>query len=325
MVDLEFLQDSEDVSQVVDDELWFVTCIANPLGSRARTELFKKFKQHVLFDLRARLLVVECVFDEGKDHEFAGSHDESSPSYVHLAVRSRSIMFNKENLLNIGIRALPVSATLVCWCDADITFANKNAVKLISSELRRRKVVQCFEHCLDRGRCGDVSKIDSSFMFCHAHGLTKTSRSDATRWHSGYVWAARKSFLCSIDLLFEQAILGAADRLMAHAFVGDTSEFELSAESRGDIRAFLEWSRALARVGFDPLSDCGYVPVVIDHGFHGDKKDRQYSTRGQILVENRFDPARDLSRNADGVFEWARAGTKLESDLVAYFRNRREE
>ena len=322
MVELDIDADAEEACTQQTDELWFVCCIANPSSYASRFSLYEKFKRHVMDDLKARLCVVECVYGSEQTWSLQDDAAAAAERFMHVPVRAASVMWHKENLLNIGIRALPSSATQVCWCDADIEFLDHTrATQAIRAELRRNDVVQCFSSCLDMGPEGAVLKIDHSFAFSRAHGLAKTAKSDFTCWHSGYVWAANRRFIERIGYLFDKGIVGSGDRFMAQAFTDDIESYR--AQDRGDVVAFVEWCDAFASRDVA----CAYVPLVIRHGFHGFKKDRQYGTRGKILTDAAFNPVADLVTNADGVFEWSdsRKGSKLEADMVQYFVRRKED
>ena len=238
--------------------------------------------------------------------------------------------WHKENLLNVGIRAIREAdpgCRYICWADADIEFiAGRSAVREIVAALESHPVVQAFSSALDLGPRGEVLKVDQSFAFSAAHGFPKRHRLDQTTWHSGYVWAARVDFLDAIGGLFDLAILGAGDHLMARAFSGDP-DLTTGADARGDIAALLPWAKRAAKA-LEGTEGLGYAPCVIRHGFHGFKKDRGYTTRGAILERHRFDPSSDLVENADGLHEFVEGVPRvaaLVADILSYFRGRKED
>jgi hypothetical protein len=69
----------------------------------------------------------------------------------------------------------------------------------------------------------------------------------------------------------------------------------------------------------------GYVPGLITHFWHGPKANRRYLDRWQILNDNHFDPALDLKRDAQGLYQLSGRNKKLIADLMAYFRQRNED
>jgi len=290
-------------------DLWFVCCVANPMGYKSRIALYDRFVDHVLHDLRVNLCVVECAYG-GSAHVCDRTAGDAAPEFMHVPVRAESVLWHKENLLNIGMRALPIETKYVCWCDADITFENKSVATDIVAALKRHAVVQCFERCADLGPDGETMRVHRGYAYSSRLGLPQGD--SYSQWHSGYVWAARADFLAAVGYLFETAVIGSADRQMADVFHGHPTP-------NGTPQLAL-WSRLARRCG--PV---GYVSGTIRHGFHGHKKDRSYKTRGAILVDAGFDPDVDLRRNADGVFEWTDPDGKLARDVRAYFVSRNED
>ena len=51
----------------------------------------------------------------------------------------------------------------------------------------------------------------------------------------------------------------------------------------------------------------------------------EYLTRWRILNETQFDPALDLKRDAQGLYQLTGRNKKLMADLMAYFRQRNED
>ena len=325
------------------DGLWVVCCIANPVGYKSRYDLYRKFVRHVLDDLAGNLVVVKCAYGD-QEHALGLGGESLDPDadaaaaaegrLLHVSLRADSVLWHKENLLNAGIRELKrlrPDARLVVWADADVTFVKgRSALADVAHALARHKVVQCFSTCLDTGPKGEVLKLDHGYVFSAKHNLPLRSVKDHTTWHTGYVWAARLDFLDAVGGLFDRAILGSGDRLMADALCENLASYETTAATRGDHRAVLEWgrkARAALGPGADAIRAVGYVPVVISHGFHGFKKDRGYGTRGKVLADNTFDASADLVVNADGLYEWApgRAGSALVADVLAYFHSRNED
>jgi hypothetical protein len=74
----------------------------NPLRWKSRRRLFLEFIQHMV-DSGVRLPVVECAFGE-RPFEI---RPRRGVNLVH--VRSKSVVWNKECLINIGISRLPTT------------------------------------------------------------------------------------------------------------------------------------------------------------------------------------------------------------------------
>ena len=96
------------------DLLHVVTCIANPLRWKSRIACYHDFARHMA-ESGVHLTVVECAYGE-RPFELAAD------GVNHVAVRAKTLVWNKENLLNIGISRLPGDWRYVAWIDADIRF-----------------------------------------------------------------------------------------------------------------------------------------------------------------------------------------------------------
>src|SRR5205814_5659479 len=78
--------------------------------------------------------VIECAFD-GDPYVFA-------PSSKVVHVRSGSVLWQKERLLNVLIQRLPDRCTKVAWVDADILFTNREWAAQTSALLDEYPLVQ---------------------------------------------------------------------------------------------------------------------------------------------------------------------------------------
>ena len=95
--------------------LHVVTAVANPIRWKSRITLFKAFAQQML-NSGVNLTVVECAYGE-RPFELAGIAHIN-----HVPVRAKSLVWTKENLINIGFSRLPDDWSYAAWIDADITF-----------------------------------------------------------------------------------------------------------------------------------------------------------------------------------------------------------
>jgi hypothetical protein len=73
------------------------------------------------------------------------------------------------------------------------------------------------------------------------------------------------------------------------------------------------------------MRDVGYLPGTLIHYWHGPKAKRKYKERWKILVDNQFDPEKDLVRATNGMWELTHYNPHLRDDLRQYFRERDED
>src|SRR5215475_13160130 len=102
-------------------ELHIIATISNPLCFNSRYKLYKEFKDRFLSD-GANLYTIELAFE---NQDFAVTQ-EGCPH--HFQVRSRHLLWHKENLINVALKRLPPNWKYVAWVDADIAFARKDWV-----------------------------------------------------------------------------------------------------------------------------------------------------------------------------------------------------
>ena len=347
------------------EAFWFVTVISNPMMYRSRSKLYKDFKSHVLNELKANLLTVELGLGERDPHVVDidhGTGEFPSPSStsvavekvgdreIHVLVRGETILWHKENMVNIGIASLPASCKYVAWVDADVHFLNREIVRDTIHQLQLYKVVQMFQNSLDMGPAGEVMQIHQSFGHCWAtrkelpwaprkdltiatttttasayyYNEEKRDDDDVRRvyWHPGYAWAARVDTLNQLGGLFDLGIVGAGDHHMACAMIGHAGKSvpgNVHENYRAAVLAFGD------RCAEHVRCRVSYVAGTITHGFHGFKHQRGYKSRWDILVDHAFDPLRDIKRNLHGVIELVRPESDMAHDIIAYFRSRNED
>ena len=129
--------------------IWAVTSLFNPQKYRRRIANYREFRRR----LPIPLLTVELSFDgafEVEEHE--------ADTLVRLRVGD--VMWQKERLLNIGIRALPSSCDAVAVLDSDIVFENGDWPVEAERLLREHLVIQpysCVRH-LERDRLPETSE-----------------------------------------------------------------------------------------------------------------------------------------------------------------------
>ena len=69
----------------------------------------------------------------------------------------------------------------------------------------------------------------------------------------------------------------------------------------------------------------GFVSGTILHFYHGDKADRRYQDRWLILINNQFDPLRDIKKDCKNLWVLEDDKIKLRDDIIDYFRRRNED
>lgn len=284
----------------------------------SRVKLYHAFEKHMI-ESGVKLTTVECALGQRP-------FELSNPAVNHVKVRHKTLPWNKENLINLGVAAAlksDPSAEYLCWNDADIEFLDPQwAVKTVHA-LQQYAIIQPWSDAYDLGPGGRHNHMAHHQSFCYRwwnHQLTDNKAYDVA--HPGYSWAIRREAFEEVGGLIETAALGAGDRHMSLALIGEVLKQIAPGISDAYKRPLLQW-QALALKYIN--KNIGFVPGTINHFFHGRKVDRQYWSRWQILVRNQFDPSTDLKKNAYGVIELAGNKPRLAHDLDHYLRQRAED
>lgn len=307
----------------LNHEMWGITACFNPAGYQNRYTHLRRFSERVRRQ-GLKLLAIELVFE---DQPFVLS-DEIVDRVVQ--VRANTVLWQKERLLNLALESLPPTCDQVTWLDADLLFENESWVAETSILLDRYLVVQPFgwAYWMAQG-CEDIPGEDNKDRILSTQksaGHLRLSRPDVAVGHPGFAWAARRSLLARHSL-YDRMILGGGDALIFWAMAGATEAWYVKkwlAEycSPELIADYLEWARA---IGADVQGKFSYTPGRVFHLWHGDNRNRQYTTRLHILRESAYDPRSDIALDGQHCWRWASEKPELHRKVSEYFRSRRED
>lgn len=269
------------------------------------------------------LTVIECAYGE-EDHRCA------IDGVVHIPVRAKTRVWNKENLLNIGVHRSP-AAKYIAWIDADILFRRHDWAIATLHALQHYDIVQPWTDAYDLGPHDE--HIAHHRSFCAQYFNRQPVIPDrANFWvhdggpycypHSGYGWAMTRQAFDWVGGLFELGGMGSGDHHMALALVGGADKsmpFGTTAAYRAAVK---QWeARALRHINLN----IGCVRGTVEHMFHGRKGDRGYQSRWDMFLKHNFDPLEDLKRNSYGVLEFAGNKPELRHDFDRYLHERNED
>lgn len=300
------------------EKLEIVTCHFNPIRYQQPQANYHQFAQHMK-DSGVRLITVECALGE-RDFEVT---EKGNPD--HVQVRSSTVLWLKENLLNMGFQRLSEDCKYVGWFDSDITFRRCGWAEAAAQTLQRFKIIQPWSDVYDLGPEGVHMNHFRSFArqwYLRQPYCGTQSHDTYEYWHPGFAWCARRETLERLGGLIDRAALGAADHHMALSLIGRAKDSVHGKMPQHYMDYILNWQKhALDHVNYR----IGYLPGTIEHSFHGKKTNRKYWDRWEILIRAQFDPYRDLKRNLNGVLELTGSKPDLQHDIDWYFSSRDED
>jgi len=292
--------------------LYVIAVVSNPAKFKRRYELFNDFCERMKHEKQVKLITIELQ---------QSLRPFCTDSTIKL--RTNHELWYKENLINIAVTHLPKDWEYMAWIDTDLEFQNKDWVRDTIEQLQAYKVVQLFTHCLDMGIKKEALQVHTGIFYAHCNGEKYVTPSKyGNYFHVGYAYAMRRDAYDSIGGLIDFAILGSGDNHMALALLGIVDESlnkKLHPNYIKLCKIFQE--RCLKNI----KKNVGYVHGTILHHFHGNKADRKYQSRWEILVNNKFDPLTDIYKDSNGLWQLDDAKIQLRDDIIRYFRERNED
>lgn len=301
----------------IEEKLNVIVVISNPCLYATRYKLCNEFISRLENDDYVNLYVVEMVYPEYNKNFYVTDENNSN----HLRVYSKSPLWHKENMINVGIKKLlPQNWKAVAWIDADIEFENitwaVDALKILNG---CRDIIQLFSHCVDMDKEEKAMTIHSSFGYQYSKKIPYCS-GGVNFWHPGYAWAITRKAYEKVGGLYDLSILGSGDHNMAQSLLRNGLNSINNQCNMNYKKSIKVWENKAKDLRL------GYVPGVIRHYFHGDKKNRKYSERWMILVNNNYDPYLHVKYDKDGILvPTEECPEKLLEDIMVYFRERNED
>ena len=265
------------------DEAIIISCYFNPMKSPWRKKAFDAFFDGIKgFNYK----IVECVI---------GETEPELPAQFEK-VYTKSLLWHKETLLNNIIKSLPKKYKYIFWLDADILFTNPNWLQESVQILKDgANIIQPFEYCvhLQKGETKPSFLVNAykrecsnpilrhkmlwrSFCSNHATGLNSNVNYDV-HGHVGLAWGIKREVYDKIPGgLYDKALIGGADHIMAHAAAGHIPHHCITKSFTDDISAVNDYSSKMyAAIG----GKIGFTSGDVYHIWHGELKDRQYLKR----------------------------------------------
>jgi len=277
-----------------------------------------------------QLHIVEMVYEEEEDGGYGPFNITEPDNPHHLQLRTKDMMWHKENLINIGVRKLlPPDWKAMAWVDAELEFESPtwalDTLKILTTGCR--DVVQLFTHGLNLDARGVSFGVEGGFGFFYSFGSPYQKVWGPDWWHPGYAWAMSREGYEIIGRLYQYNIVGGGDEMQALSMMGYHGGLDNMKTMKGYIaspahhRHVVEWERGTSQLRI------GYTPGVVKHHFHGERNKRGYYPRQMIVKEMAYDPATHVKmREGDDVLVPTEAFPPESLKKIRdYFKSREED
>ena len=118
--------------------MWALTTYFNPVRYKRRLSNYRIFRSN----LSIPLVTVELSFDG----EFELTKNDAD---VLIQLSGGAVLWQKERLLNIGIKSIPSAVENFAWIDCDILFGRSDWAKEAEEQLNERySIVQLFSKAI---------------------------------------------------------------------------------------------------------------------------------------------------------------------------------
>lgn len=306
---------------------WGISSFFNIASYKNKYENYLRFRESSKRQ-GLKLLTVEMAFGD-KPFELKEGDAEI---LIQLRGNEKNVLWQKEAMLNIGLKNLPKDCDKFAWLDCDVIFKNDSWIRETSKLLEKYKIVQPFEWAVGMNM-GEEDVVnfekrpfglyDGKRIYGKAYQMAnlESLKGYELEGHSGFAWAARKEVFDKIGF-YDKMVLGSSegDLLMARAFFSDMrpGQFHLQypLEARKDQD---KWAEKMYRlVGGNVF----YCKGNVLHLWHGRFKNRFYYGGNELLRS--FDIDKDLRHDSRGVLEWSSDKKRLHSAVRKYFFKRNE-
>lgn len=216
--------------------------------------------------------------------------------------RTNSIMFYKENLINLVEKQIPSTFTKILTMDADLLFDNPDWYQLISEILNKYTICQCFSI---------AHWLSLDFNIYHYKQSVLINKEG----HPGFAWAFNREWLKENNLL-DICIIGSGDTMLKNSLldINPLSNYKYLFNGFSNYKNKIKETFTLNN-----------VDINIYHLYHGSFKNRQYNDRHEIInnfIQNKnLNSVEDLLISTDNkLYEWKdEYKNELNSLMINYF------
>ena len=278
-----------------------ITCFFSYAKNPHSVQRYKEFKAR-LKRQGVDLYTIELAFF---DEDYLLDED------VYLRLRTDTVLWHKESLLNILAKRLPPHIKKIAWLDCDIEIADEAWPAKVSKLLNEYKVVQLGREHLYLAPNGRIERKHSTL----GYGLHSGAKDwgNYAKYHPGLGWASSRELFSSYGGLFEYGLSGGADGMMGYIFGGGAKTGDNDMKDWILPRKYKLYEECVPSM-IDKLREfrdktveyvngsVTYLDSTIWHKYHAPQRRRGYLSRPNILKG--IDLYKDLKKDDFGLFKW---------------------
>ena len=298
--------------------LGVVCCYFNPCDYKSKFLNFNKFLSEIR-STNIEPFVVEAFSENSK-------YRVNKLTNNCISIKTESVFWMKEQLLNIGIRRLlSKNYKYIMWIDADVKFNKIDWWKDVILATEFYGVAQIFSNSKKENvKSENKEKNSSAYKLTHCNKKNDTQILLDRKGEPGYGCCYHRSFL-EKNLLFDLAVVGSGDllNLIGYYYCKETHDIILHdrffKNTTYDFKIeYINWCKRNNKT----RNGVGYANLDIDVMFHGSEQNRKYISREKLLNTCKFSPTTDLEIE-NGIY--VIKNESLKNKLIEYFRTRNED
>tara|TARA_Y100000592_G_C5469931_1_gene318841 strand:+ start:107 stop:1054 length:948 start_codon:yes stop_codon:yes gene_type:complete len=273
----------------------FFSYAKNPLAIKR----FYEFKNR-LEKQGVKLFTVELAF---KDEPYLLEEE-----HVYLRLRTDTVLWHKESLLNALVDRLPPFYDKIVWLDCDVEIEDDNWVEQVDKKLDEFPILQVGSQYLFQQKNGSYIPKKTVGHACQLP--TEENPANYRDYHVGLAWAANRSFYKHVGM-FDYDITGSGDTILFYSaanFWPTNFSWWLRNKYKNkcpSINDFLSKYIDKANKFFpskQARQNIGCTETNVIHRYHGNYQRRGYVSRLALL--DGLDMHNDLTRDSNNLFKW---------------------
>jgi hypothetical protein len=183
-------------------------------------------------------------------------------------------IWSKEILINKIVSE--IDTDYILWIDGDIIYEDLSWLDNLDNVIGDNEFIQLFETINYLGENGELLESHKSLASDNSDNVDNLL---GKGYKPGGSWMTRTKILKSKPL-FEKMLVGGGDTILAYGLYGKENGWTLGKVKEGSEEVYELAKKWISDFGKKKV---GYLPVTINHLYHGDLKDRNYNDRYKNL------------------------------------------